>query len=224
MAFLGVDLRDNRGAANKLLREIPLTYPSYEDPDGKVSNGYKLLGHAEHDLLRRRGQADLHPPGPVPGPRAVRRGHQALRDVVTEVRPARDQSEVDAALALRYEVFCVEQGVSLEEELDGRDDEALHLVVVDDGEVVGTCRLLAERPEVKLGRMAVAHLAPRPRAGGRAAGRGRRPRARAAARERIALAAQLTARALYERAGYAPYGDVFLDAGIEHVMMGKALE
>jgi cytochrome c biogenesis protein CcmG, thiol:disulfide interchange protein DsbE len=44
VAFLGVDLRDNRGAANKLLRQIPLTYPSYEDPDGKVYNGYRLVG------------------------------------------------------------------------------------------------------------------------------------------------------------------------------------
>jgi thiol-disulfide isomerase/thioredoxin len=44
VAFLGVDLKDNRGAAKQLLRDIPLTYPSYEDPDGKVYNGYKLLG------------------------------------------------------------------------------------------------------------------------------------------------------------------------------------
>ena len=44
VAFLGVDLRDNRGAAAKLLRDIPLTYPSYEDPDGKVANGYRLVG------------------------------------------------------------------------------------------------------------------------------------------------------------------------------------
>jgi cytochrome c biogenesis protein CcmG, thiol:disulfide interchange protein DsbE len=44
VAFLGVDLRDNRGAAHQLLRQIPLTYPSYEDPDGKVYNGYKLIG------------------------------------------------------------------------------------------------------------------------------------------------------------------------------------
>ena len=35
--------------------------------------------------------------------------------------------------------------------------------------------------------------------------------------------AQLTRAALYERAGYAPYGDVFLDAGIEHVAMEKHL-
>jgi cytochrome c biogenesis protein CcmG, thiol:disulfide interchange protein DsbE len=44
VAFLGVDLRDNRGSAERLLRQIPLTYPSYEDPDGKVYNGYRLLG------------------------------------------------------------------------------------------------------------------------------------------------------------------------------------
>jgi predicted GNAT family N-acyltransferase len=141
---------------------------------------------------------------------------------VTEVRPARDQAEVDAALALRYEVFCVEQGVSLAEERDGRDGEALHLVVVEDGEVIGTCRLLSEGSEVKLGRMAVA-----PAHRGRGLAAELLVEADARARElhaqRIALAAQLGARVLYERAGYASYGDVFLDAGIEHVMMGKAL-
>ena len=142
---------------------------------------------------------------------------------MTEVRRARDQSEVDAALALRYEVFCVEQGVSLAEERDGRDGEALHLVVVQDGELVGTCRLLAEGSEVKLGRMAVA---PAHRGRGLAAQLlvEAEAQARALRTQRIALAAQLTAQALYERAGYAPYGDVFLDAGIEHVMMSKALE
>jgi predicted GNAT family N-acyltransferase len=142
---------------------------------------------------------------------------------VTEVRPARDQSEVDAALTLRYDVFCVEQGVSLEDERDGRDEQSLHLVVVDDGVVVGTCRLLPAGDDVKLGRMAVAASH---RGRGLAAqllaeadGRARELRA-----SRIVLAAQLTARAVYERAGYVPYGDVFLDAGIEHVMMGKALD
>jgi predicted GNAT family N-acyltransferase len=142
---------------------------------------------------------------------------------VTEVRAARDQSEVDAALALRYDVFCVEQGVSLEDERDGRDEQALHLVVFDDGVVVATCRLLPAGGDVKLGRMAVA-----------ASHRGRGlaaqllaeadARARELGASRVVLAAQLTAQAIYERAGYVPYGDVFLDAGIEHVMMGKALD
>ena len=142
---------------------------------------------------------------------------------MTEVRPARDQSEIDAALALRYDVFCGEQGVSLEDERDGRDGEARHLVAVDDGDVVGTCRLLAEGSEVKLGRMAVASSHR-----GRGLAAALLVEADARARElrgrRIVLAAQLGALAVYERAGYARYGEVFLDAGIEHVMMGKALE
>ena len=139
-----------------------------------------------------------------------------------EVRPTRGDSEVAAALVLREEVFVGEQGVSLAEERDGRDQEALHLVVVDDGVVVATCRLLVEGTTVKLGRMAVA----RTRRGlglARALITEAEARGRALGAERMVLAAQLNAQALYDRAGYDAYGDVFLDAGIEHVMMSKAL-
>jgi predicted GNAT family N-acyltransferase len=139
-----------------------------------------------------------------------------------EVRPARDPTEVAAALDLRHEVFCVEQGVTLAEERDGRDSAAQHLVAVEDGVVIGTCRLLVEGTTVKLGRMAVA----RSRRGlglARALLREADARARALGAERIVLGAQLSAQAVYERAGYEPYGDVFLDAGIEHVMMARSL-
>ena len=139
-----------------------------------------------------------------------------------EVRPTRDDSEVAAALVLREEVFVGEQGVSLAEERDGRDEGALHLVVVDDGVVVATCRLLVEGTTVKLGRMAVS----RTRRGlglARALITEAEARARELGAERMVLAAQLSAQALYDRAGYDAYGDVFLDAGIEHVMMSKAL-
>jgi predicted GNAT family N-acyltransferase len=141
---------------------------------------------------------------------------------VIEVRAARDEREVEAALALREDVFCGEQGVSLADERDGRDGEAVHLVAVEDGTVLGTCRLLLEGITVKLGRMAVARAA-RGRRLGRALLDEADVQSRALGAERIALAAQLTAQAMYERAGYDPYGDVFLDAGIEHVMMEKAL-
>jgi predicted GNAT family N-acyltransferase len=141
---------------------------------------------------------------------------------VIEVRPARDATEVQAALDLRRLVFCDEQGVALEEELDGRDGDALHLVALDAGTIVGTCRLLGGAPEVTLGRMVVA----RPARGRGIAGELLREADRRAAElgaERIALAAQLGARRVYERAGYAAHGDVFLDAGIEHVRMAKRL-
>ena len=45
---------------------------------------------------------------------------------MTDVRPARGEAEVRAALRLRHDVFVVEQRVPLADELDGRDDEALH--------------------------------------------------------------------------------------------------
>ena len=44
VAFLGVDSKDNRADAAKLLADIPLTYPSYEDGDAKIFTSYKLLG------------------------------------------------------------------------------------------------------------------------------------------------------------------------------------
>ena len=57
-----------------------------------------------------------------------------------EVRRLRDQSEMQAALKLRHDVFCVEQGVPEQEELDGRDHDGIHLVAIHGGEVVATCR------------------------------------------------------------------------------------
>jgi thiol-disulfide isomerase/thioredoxin len=44
VAFVGVDLKDNRDAATSFLRKIPVTYPSYDDPSGQVYNDEKLVG------------------------------------------------------------------------------------------------------------------------------------------------------------------------------------
>ncbi len=137
------------------------------------------------------------------------------------VRPADGAQEIAAALELRRAVFVQEQGVALAEDLDGRDDHALHLVAIgDDGDVIGTCRLLAAGERIKLGRMAVATSA---RRRGIAAALLDAADAHAAALggRRIVLAAQTYATGLYERAGYTPCGDVFLDAGIEHRWMEK---
>ena len=60
-------------------------------------------------------------------------GHRPLRSLTVEVREARTEAEVAAALELRERVFCGEQGVSFEADQDGRDPEATHIVAVDDG-------------------------------------------------------------------------------------------
>jgi predicted GNAT family N-acyltransferase len=141
---------------------------------------------------------------------------------VIDVRPARDDDEVSAALALRHAVFVVEQHVPPADEVDGRDGRALHLVAVDDGTVVATCRLLPEGATVKLSRMAVAASARR-RGVASALLHAAEDRAREQGAQRLALSAQTDALALYERAGYTAYGRRFMDAGIEHLMMEKRL-
>ena len=142
---------------------------------------------------------------------------------MTDVRPARGEDEVRAALRLRHDVFVVEQRVPPEEEIDAHDATAVHLIGVDaDRAVVATCRLVSDGDTVKLGRMAVA-------AGARRRGLASallaeaEARARALGARRIALAAQTGALGLYERAGYSAYGERFLDAGIEHLMMARDL-
>lgn len=139
-----------------------------------------------------------------------------------EVRAARGEDELAGALALRRAVFVEEQGVPLHEELDEHDAEALHLVALDGGTVVGTCRLLEAGDALKLGRMAVAPAARRRGIAARLL-----DEAEAHARARgigvIRLSSQVGARAVYERAGYTAYGERFVEAGIDHVMMEKAL-
>jgi predicted GNAT family N-acyltransferase len=141
---------------------------------------------------------------------------------VPEIRLVAGNGERDAALALRHRVFCEEQGVALDLEADGRDGEALHVVAVSEGAVVGTCRLVLAGRTAKLGRMAV-----EPEARGRGIGAallaGAEREARVAGASRIALHAQAHARELYARGGFAERGEPFEEAGIAHVLMEKRL-
>jgi predicted GNAT family N-acyltransferase len=139
-----------------------------------------------------------------------------------EVRQAHTDAELSAALDLREQVFCVEQGVSVEADRDGRDDEATHIVAVEDGRVIGTCRLLLRGPVARLGRLAVA---PDRRGNGVAAAiLGEADvAARQAGADAISLHAQTYALDLYLQSGYTEQGTRFVEEGIEHVSMEKRL-
>ena len=139
-----------------------------------------------------------------------------------EVRPARTREEVEQALSLRRRVFCDEQGVDPAAERDGRDAEAIHLVAIEAGALVGTCRLLVDEGAVRLGRAAVARE-DRGRGIGAALLEAADRVSREAGAAVIHLHAQTAARSLYERCGYAAGGAPFLEEGIEHVAMEKRL-
>jgi predicted GNAT family N-acyltransferase len=137
-----------------------------------------------------------------------------------EVRRARGEDEMSAVLALRHEVFCVEQGVPEREEVDGRDGDAMHLVAVSGPELLATCRLLFVGPTVQFSRLAV-RVSARRHGIASALLDLADEEAQAAGSRRLVLHAQTYARSLYESAGYEPRGRLFMEAGIEHIAMEK---
>jgi cystathionine beta-lyase len=138
------------------------------------------------------------------------------------VRRYRGEREMTQLLALRHDVFCVEQGVSQREELDGRDGEGVHLVAVAEDSVLATCRLLFVGPTVQFSRLAVQRDARRRGIASRLLELADQE-TRAGGARRIVLHAQTYARSLYEGAGYRPRGRVFMESGIEHIAMEKRL-
>lgn len=139
-----------------------------------------------------------------------------------EIRRARTEEEVRAAVQLRYEVFCVEQGVPVREEVDGRDNQGIHLIAVNGEELVGTCRIVMVGATAQFSRLAVRASARR-RGIATALLEEAEVETLAMGGRRLVLHAQTYARRLYENAGYRPHGRAFWEAGIEHIAMEKRL-
>jgi predicted GNAT family N-acyltransferase len=139
-----------------------------------------------------------------------------------EVRQASGQYELDRALELRHEVFCVEQGVPEHEEVDGRDSEGIHLVAIEGGELLGTCRLVLVGRTAQFSRLAV-RVGARRRGIATAILEVAEAETRAAGGRRLVLHAQTYVCALYENVGYRTRGGLFREAGIEHIAMEKEL-
>ena len=139
------------------------------------------------------------------------------------IRAARDDAELAAAQELRVRVFCEEQGVPREIELDGSDAGTMLLIAADDGRVVATCRLRFSGETCALERMAVEPDHRRQGVGRRLLAAAEDEASGADALE-MHLKAQLAARRFYERSGYAAVSEeIVKDAGIDHVWMSKSL-
>jgi predicted GNAT family N-acyltransferase len=127
----------------------------------------------------------------------------------------------EALRAVREAVFVREQGVPPELELDAQDPDCLHVLARDtEGRPIGTGRLT---PAHTLGRLAVL-----PEWRGRGVGAAMLEALTALARERhwrtIELHAQASAIGFYARHGYLPFGPRYIEAGIEHQSMRRALQ
>lgn len=137
------------------------------------------------------------------------------------IREASWQADNSTLRALRESVFMQEQGVPVELEWDGRDENATHLLAEDElGNPIATARMLADG---HIGRVAV--LKPWRRRGvGTALMRFCLTLARQQGLSHVHLDAQMDALPFYTRLGFIAEGEVFMDAGIPHRHMQLRLE
>jgi predicted GNAT family N-acyltransferase len=123
------------------------------------------------------------------------------------------------AAPIRFAVFVEEQGVPRELELDDLDERCEHAVAFENGRALATARLL---PDGHIGRMAV--LKPwRGRGIGGAILARLVERARERGDKEVILSAQVHATRFYRAHGFVEEGAEYLEAGIPHRDMRRAL-
>jgi predicted GNAT family N-acyltransferase len=141
-----------------------------------------------------------------------------------DIRRVPGEATLADAHAVRRDVFIVGQGVSEAEEMDGRDDDAVHVVAYGpEGEPIGTARLRTPGADVaKIERVAV-----REEYRGEGIGARLMERIEDEAREQgcsvATLHAQTAVEEFYHLLGYETTSDEFEEAGIPHVEMEKEL-
>ncbi len=125
----------------------------------------------------------------------------------------------DAIRLVRMAVFSEEQGVDPAIDFDGLDDEATHVLCSDNGNPVGTGRMLDDG---HIGRVAVLSEH-RSRGVGTEIMQLLTDTARAKNFRRIYLHAQVGAVPFYDKLGFFACGKNFEEAGILHTPMAKIL-
>jgi predicted GNAT family N-acyltransferase len=148
-------------------------------------------------------------------------------EVELALRPVQDVAALRAALQLRHVVFVQEQRVPEDLEVDEHDalgaSDVVQVLATLEAVPLATGRLRClDATTGKLERVAVL-AAFRGRGVGRALVRHLEELARGRGLGQLRLSAQISACGFWDRLGYRTRGEPFLEAGIEHVTMHKAL-
>ena len=129
------------------------------------------------------------------------------------------ESHTENICAIRYEVFVDEQNVPEELEIDGLDGKAKHVLTFVDGLPIGTGRILSDG---HIGRVAVLKNY-------RGLGIGKSIMkelikcAQDMSLEKVWLSSQWHAHSFYLDLGFVCVGEVYKEAGIEHIKMFRVL-
>jgi len=131
--------------------------------------------------------------------------------------------ELQEAFEVRRQVFVREQGISEDLVFDGRDREALHIIVKDRGRVIGSARVqFLTDNQAKLERMAVLERYRR-----KGIGKGMLLFLDAVWKDKqvrqVIIHAQLEVVPFYKLYGFDELGLPFREAGIKHIKMRKQL-
>lgn len=136
---------------------------------------------------------------------------------------ATTRAELNAAFAVRHEVFIIEQNIAEEEEWDGLDDECLQFVARAGRRIIGTARVrFPSSGYAKIERMAVLKRFRRKGIGGGILACVEQELKKQGVTETM-LHAQLIAVPFYQSCGFTAIGTTFYEAGIEHIKMQKRL-
>ncbi len=125
-------------------------------------------------------------------------------------------------MPIRREIFIIEQQVPEELEWDEFDQDALHAIVKKEQEVIGTARLIIDKAIARIGRMAI-------KQDFRGQGIGQEMLEALVTKSLelhvtlIKLHAQVHAVSFYAKLGFEAHGEIFSEAGIDHVNMQKVL-
>ena len=129
------------------------------------------------------------------------------------------EPHTDDICAIRYEVFVDEQNVPEELEIDGLDGEAKHVLTFVDEVPIGTGRILSDGP---VGRVAVLKNF-------RGLGIGKSIMkelikcAQDLSLEKVWLSSQWHAHSFYLDLDFVCVGEIYKEAGIDHIKMFKTL-
>ena len=144
---------------------------------------------------------------------------------MTDITIEKINSEEDIAkcFQIRAVVFIEEQNVPYEEEIDGLDPVSDQFLLSVDGEPIATARVRYQDDLAKIERVAVLK-------GQRGLNIGYQLMQFIIADilthptiKHMKLAAQVQVTTFYEKLGFESYGDVFLDAAIDHIWMKREI-
>lgn len=145
-----------------------------------------------------------------------------MHSIEVKIKAAASAGDIAAALNLRQQVFCAEQGFSPEIEQDGEDNGADHIIAVTGIRTVGCGRIRYFGSYAKLERIAVNSSL-------RGTGIGRQilnfmvEHCRRRGIAKLRLSAQVHSLRFYSANGFIPEGEPFDVEGVGHQMMCRSI-